>query len=107
MQYPKYVFTITRKDLDMSYAAVQAGHALYESASEFYNNKINKHPHFVLCQVKNENKLLYWISKLESENIQFVIWKEPDLNNQITAISTEILTNDKIKIFKKLKLLGK
>jgi len=53
--------------------------------------------------VPSEFDLIKWMDKLDKENIKFKDFKEPDIGNQITAISS---VTDNYKIFKKLKLLS-
>lgn len=63
------------------------------------------HPHFVFCQTKNENKLKDIISLLNENNIKFSTWNEPDLQNELTAISTEPISGDKRQLLRKLSLI--
>jgi len=48
--------------------------------------------------VKNERQLKEWASKLENRDIPVAVWREPDMNNEVTSISA--YTNS--KFFKKL-----
>ena len=100
-----YVYCIVRNDLTPSQKAVQAGHAVYESSRQFPSEE---HPHFVFTVLKNENKLKAWIEKLQAARVSFTIWREPDMDNEITAIATEPIRTDSYKrgIFKKLQLLS-
>ena len=82
--------------MDPIYGAVQGGHAVAEW--------LLTHPN----QEWNNNYLIYvsadidkWKSRLNIMNVDYTEFKEPDLNNQITALA--VLNND--KIFKNLKLI--
>jgi len=48
--------------------------------------------------VKNERQLKEWMEKLERSNIPVAVWRESDMNNEITSISA--YTNS--DFFKKL-----
>jgi len=42
---------------------------------------------------------------LSAEGLRLIVWREPDKNNEITAIATEPIFGAKRKLFKKLQLL--
>lgn len=48
-----------------------------------------KNPYLIQLSVENEEKLHDLIYKLKKANIKFSIFREPDLNNQVTAIAIE------------------
>jgi hypothetical protein len=52
--------------------------------------------------VDNEEELIKWTEKLSWKGMSWTGFREPDINNQLTAIAC--LTND--GTFKKLKLIG-
>lgn len=95
---------ITRRDLPLEQRCVQSCHALIEATSQF-NYLKEEHPHLVLCEVRNENKLIAACSKLEKANIKFKIFREPDRNNEITALATEPICGEERKVFKDFQLL--
>ena len=84
---------------------MQCGHALFEASQKFYNPEEQDHPHFVLANVKNQQRLESWLSKLDDHGIHYYVWREPDLDNQITAIATEPVSGDKRRVFNKLQLI--
>lgn len=93
------LYVIVRKDLSTSQRAVQAGHVVAEfmlRKPTKWNNEI-----LVYLGVKNLFELELIKYKLELNNIETIEFKEPDLNNEITAIAC----NSKHKILKQLKLL--
>jgi hypothetical protein len=91
---------IVRKDLNISQRAVQAGHAVAEFClhgpfSRWTNGTL------IYLGVKGLVQLENIKQKLQNENIRFVEFKEPDLDNQTTAIATD----QHSKLFERLNLL--
>lgn len=82
---------VTRQDLTPGYQATQATHAALLFAQEFPQiyEKWSKDPYLALLSVKNEQELHNLISKLEKSKIKFSVFREPDINNQVTAICIE------------------
>ena len=90
------LYVLISNKLDSIYGCVQGGHAVAEW--------LLTHPN----QEWNNNYLIYvsadidkWKSRLNIMNVDYTEFKEPDLDNQITALA--VLNND--KIFKNLKLI--
>lgn len=82
------MFVIVRKDLSTSQQAVQAGHALAEYLlhgpfSRWQNGTL------VYLGVKGLKQLENIKHKFEVEDIPHKEFREPDLNNEITAIATD------------------
>jgi len=87
----------------MSQQAVQAGHAAFQAACD---NNFNTHPHFVYLTVKNLSRLNKSLIDLKDQNLNTTIWKEPDLDNEITALAIgPIISSEDRKLFKKFQLL--
>ena len=42
-----------------------------------------------------------WMNKLNDAGVKYTIWREPDINNEVTAIAS----TDQSELFKKLNLL--
>ncbi len=85
------LFVIVRKDLSISQRAVQAGHAVAEfllrgPLSRWKNGTL------IYLGVKGLNQLENIKQKFEWEDIPYIEFREPDLNNEITAIATEVLS---------------
>ena len=91
------LYVISNQDLSIGYQAVQAGHAvaqyLLDNPDQTWNNN-----YLIFLSGNLEREIL----KLESRNLKFTKFKEPDLGNATTAIA---LTGEQ-KQFKNLKLLG-
>ena len=97
----KKMFILVRSDLGSPYKYVQGGHALAQYAlqhtqrfNEWHNETI------VFLDVKDENALLKWNDKLFYSDKVISIFKEPDIDYQMTAISCY----DDGKIFKNLQV---
>ena len=82
------LFVIVRKDLSISQRAVQAGHAvadymLHSSFSRWNNETL------IYLGVKGLHQLENLKRKFENEDIEYIEFREPDLNNEVTAIATD------------------
>ena len=95
-----YVFV--RGDLTNSQIAVQSGHSLIEICQKY---TFKYHPSLVYLVVKSEFKLKTVMQECLDNNINFSIFREPDINNEITAIATEPLSGEKRTIFRRYQLL--
>lgn len=83
--------TVTRRDLSPGYQAVQASHSTIQFVFEYPETSSFwiKNPYLVHLSVENEEKLHILISKLKKSNLKYSVFREPDLNNQVTAIAIE------------------
>ena len=79
------LYVLVRKDLTPSYQAVQAGHAVAEWLlyDQSWQNET-----LVYLGVKNEEDLSRWVNKLERKRIPHVLFREPDIENQATALAS-------------------
>ena len=59
----------------------------------------------VLCAVRDEAKLASWIDKLTRKDIRFITWTEPDRDNELTAIATEMLSGKQRRLLRDLQLM--
>lgn len=94
------LYVIVRKDLSPSQRAVQAGHAVAEFLlrgpfSRWSNGTL------VYLGVKGLNQLENLKYKLQSLDIPFTEFREPDVGDQVTAIATD----QNCELFNKLRLL--
>lgn len=83
---------ISRRDLSIGVQSVQAGHAAIqfqheyqELAKDWYHNS----NYLIFLSVENQDELKKFINKANSNNIKLSIFREPDLNNEITAVALE------------------
>jgi hypothetical protein len=91
---------LVRKDLPFNQQAVQAGHAVAEYLLHGPKTPWNNGT-LVYLGVRNEIDLEYWTEKLDRKSIEWVGFREPDMANELTAVS--VAGND--RVFKKLNLL--
>lgn len=84
------LYVIVRKDLTPSQRAVQAGHALaaYLLHGSFLRRWKNET--LIYLGVKGLIQLENLKRKFENEGIEYVEFREPDLNHETTAIATDI-----------------
>jgi len=96
----KKLFVIVRKDLSTSQRAVQAGHALAEYLlhSPYFRWKNET---LIYLGVKGLTQLQNLKRKLDLHEVKYVEFREPDLNNEITAIASD----EDNRIFEKINLL--
>ena len=93
------LYVLIRKDiLSPSQQAVQGGHAVAEF---LLNSNKWRNSTLIYLEIKSERQLNNWLDKLEFSDIEYYIWREPDLNNQITSIAAYSNEN----FFKRLNLL--
>jgi hypothetical protein len=93
------LFVLVRSDLTKGQQAIQAGHAVAEfllRVPTSWNNGT-----LVYLSVANESELDYWADRFKIFGIPFAGFREPDKNNELTAIG--VVCDD--HFFKKLKLL--
>jgi hypothetical protein len=94
------LFIIVRKDLTPSQRAVQAGHAL--AAYLLHSSNFRwKNETLIYLGVKGLTQLLNLKRKLQNNEIEFVEFREPDLNNEVTAIASD----QENRIFERMNLL--
>ena len=69
---------------------MQAAHAAIEAARLFLLPE-QPHPHLVLCAVASERALLATADRLDRAGVRFALFREPDRNDEVTALATEPL----------------
>lgn len=94
-----------RRDLSSVHRTVQLGHAIYLVGKKFSNSDNN--PYLIVFGEKDEKKLKKALDTLRGAGIMVVEFREPDLNNELTAFATEPMprTDENRKIFRKYQLL--
>ena len=90
------LYVLIDKELDSIYGCVQGGHVvaqwLLNHPEQTWNNSY-------LIYVSAD--VLQWKEKLDILEIDYTEFREPDLDNKVTALA--ILNND--RLFKKLRLI--
>jgi hypothetical protein len=94
---------IVRKDLPVAQQLVQAAHAAHESGLHLCENKSEVN-YLVALEVPNEDGLLAAHERLEDRGIQAILFREPDRNNEATALCTEPVWGNRRRIFSKYSL---
>lgn len=84
------LYLVTRKDIAPGYQAVQSCHALRQFTEE--HPEIDKEwfkssNYLCLLSVKNEEELYFLICQAKDKDIKLSVFREPDIENQITAIA--------------------
>jgi hypothetical protein len=118
----KRLYILTRNDLgnvykkddnetlfDPSYQAVQGAHAVAQFMMDYPDNEW-KNGYLIFLAVEDEGELYEWLGELNYQNgmkssdkkMPISIFKEPDLDNQLTAIA--VYTNG--RMFKKLPIMA-
>ena len=96
----KKLYVIVRKDLTHSQRAVQGGHAIAEFLLHGPNFRW-KNETLIYLGVQGLQPLANLKTKLDFAGIKYTGFREPDLNNEVTAIASE----QHSKIFERLNLL--
>lgn len=80
------MYVIVRTDIPVAQQAVQGGHALAEHILGFPHSGWNNGT-LVYLGVPHEYRLNRIADKLQFLGIDAVIWREPDMDNEATAIA--------------------
>lgn len=100
---------VTRRDLQLGTQATQASHAAIDFQHQFpkeakeWQTKSN---YLALLTVSDEESLVKLINKAKISGIKFTLFREPDLNNEITAVAFEPSDSSR-KLTSSCPLLGK
>ena len=98
MGQKKKLYVLVRKDLTPSHQAVQACHAV---AEWLLHDQSWKNETLIYLGVKNEIDLNRWVNKLCRKRIPYVLFREPDMDGQATALASY----SDSKVFKSLELM--
>lgn len=96
-QKNKRLYVLVDKSLSPVYGCVQGGHAVAEYCLK---NKLEWKNEYLIYLYADINK---WMKKLDKHQIKYTAFREPDLNNKVTAIAC-YHPNGKM-LFKSLKLV--
>ena len=100
---------ITRRDLPLAIQAVQATHAAIDFQHEHpaESSHWQRHSNYLaILTTEDEKSLIDLIVKASLRGIKYTVFREPDINNEITAVALEP-TPDSKKLCSSLPLLGK
>lgn len=84
------LYTLTRSDLTTGQKCAQSSHSLAQYLIEHQPHTKNEwnNGYIIHLELGNEKSLKRWINKFEQNGIKFSLFREPDMNNQITSIAT-------------------
>jgi hypothetical protein len=97
-----YIFV--RQDLSQPQQIVQASHAAHEAGHDF--GKAEGSTHIVLIGMPSQAKLLATADHLDTHNIPYKLFYEPDYDTGYTAIATQPLVGDQRVPLRKFRLMG-
>lgn len=86
------MIVVTRRDIPLAYQAVQAAHAAIDfqhGHSIEAKNWHNTSNYLIFLTVANEDELKQLILKAAERYIKITPFREPDINNELTAIAFE------------------
>lgn len=84
------LYIITHSDLPLKYQVPQSNHAAMEFAAQYpaefleWHKKSNS---IIVLNCQNERKLVEFAQKLRDKGIKFSEFREPDIGDELTAIS--------------------
>ena len=95
LQNERRLYVLIDKSLDPVYGCVQGGHAVAAYLLEHPDGWKNQYLIYLYADLKK------WVGKLNYFGLDYSMFKEPDLANQITAVAVE----SDGKLFKNLQLV--
>lgn len=100
---------VTRRDIPVGYQAVQSAHAVADFIMQHPQEAKSWHQlsnYLIFLTTEDESSLEKLICKAESKGIKYTIFREPDIDNQITSVAFEPCELTR-KLVSNLPLLGK
>jgi hypothetical protein len=100
---------VTRRDLPVSYQAVQAAHAAIDFQHQYPTLADKWHctsNYLIFLSVANEDEFKQLILKAAQRQIKISAFREPDINDELTAIAFEPCEQSR-KITSSCPLMGK
>lgn len=97
IQHKKYVYFFVRDDMTPSYQAVQLAHMAFEIGTLYKIDEVQD-VNFVVCSVNTQE--LYELAG------DYVSFREPDMNNEITCVTTGIISHKSKWLFSDIKLMN-
>jgi hypothetical protein len=100
----RYSYFFTRQDVFEEYQLVQTAHAALELGARLTTDQV-KDLHFTCCGVPNLEELEAVERVLDSMKIEYVVFREPDIGNQKTAIGVFPIEEQKRGLLRNYNLL--
>lgn len=104
----QYLYIFVRQDISPEYQAVQASHATFFAGQKLQQEGVKfdaSKTHFVLIGVPDLNALYEARGIASANGIDTYMFHEEDLDNQMTAFTTGIVTQEKRAAFKQFNIL--
>lgn len=95
---------MVRKDLPPEQQTVQAVHAAFDSGKYFANPNDCDTPSVVICSVSDEQELIQAVHRLTRRNVDHVLFTEPDMGHEATALATAPINGKTRRIFSNYQL---
>lgn len=91
------MYIVVRNDLSDGSKIAQSCHVAFSFSQDFGNitRSWMENSNYICILECPEDQLLKLIDKAKAKNINYSLFKEPDLNDQITAIALEPSLNSK------------
>lgn len=86
------LYIVIRSDISSGLQISQSCHALSQFAfehKEIYDSWFTTSNYIIILSVNNEKELLDLLGKADYYNIRYSLFREPDLDDTITAIALE------------------
>ena len=99
----KHFYVLVRADLPTAQQLVQAVHAAYEAGKHLAGNSPDIDS-TVICRIRDEQELLKAEAFLRYRGIRTVLFNEPDIGHEATALATEPLAGQQRKVLSRYKL---
>jgi hypothetical protein len=94
-----HLYVVVRDDLTNAQRTVQAAHAAIEVAR---NKELKHHPNLVILTARDEPSLH---KLLDTIDLPIEVFREPDRNNEVTAVAAGPLYGEDRRKFRKFKML--
>jgi len=94
----KRLYVLVSKKLNPVYGCVQGGHAVAQFLLDNYSEQDWNNSYLIYLYADLDK----WTKKLRKKHYQFTEYREPDLNDEVTAIACQ---NDSGELFKNLHLV--
>ena len=101
MSEKTYIYIALRSDLSRPQQSVQASHAAIEAARRFLNS-YSEHPSIIVLNMKDEKAIRKFRDNCP---VEFAEFREPNIENQLTAIATCAIFGDQRNYFRKYQLI--
>jgi len=98
------LYVLTRRDLSPAQQLVQAAHAVLEHARHIPPTA--EHPHLVVAGVDGLPDLCRAADRLRERGVPFVDFREPDINDEPTAIAAGPVRGRDRAYFRRYRLLN-